>query len=49
MARSRSHAALKRGGWKPGKIHSRKGKGKGRWWYPHGKKKGRMWVSSRRR
>ncbi len=29
--------------WKKGKVHSRKGKGKGRWEYPNGKKKGRRW------
>lgn len=29
--------------WKKGKIHSRKGKGRGRWEYPNGKKKGRRW------
>ncbi len=29
--------------WKKGKIYSRKGKGRGRWEYPNGKKKGRRW------
>ena len=29
--------------WKKGKIHNRKGKGRGRWEYPNGKKKGRRW------
>lgn len=32
--------------WKKGKIHSRKGHGKGRWMYPNGKKKGRRWKKA---
>ncbi len=29
--------------WRKGKIHNRKGYGRGRWIYPNGKKKGRRW------
>jgi hypothetical protein len=35
--------------WKKGKVHSRKGKGRGRWEYPNGKKKGRRWKKVGRR
>lgn len=35
--------------WKKGKIHSRSGKGKGRWEYPNGKKTGRRWKKVGRR
>ncbi len=30
--------------WRKGKIHHRKGHGRGRWMYPNGKKKGRRWM-----
>ncbi len=29
--------------WRRGKVHNRKGHGRGRWMYPNGKKKGRRW------